>query len=49
MVREVAALATYDPGEMYEAALMSMEGDSGAQRSVFRTFDSRGSLQFGPL
>ena len=47
MVKEVPAPATNDPCEMYEASLMLMECDSGAQRSFFRTFDTCGSKQSG--
>ena len=50
MVKEVVAPVTDDSWEMYEAALMLMECDSGAQQSFFHTIecDSCGSKQFGP-
>ena len=50
VVKGVAAPATNDHWEMFEASLVLMECDSGAQRSLFRTFEfySCGSKQFGP-
>ena len=52
VVKQVAPPpVTSVPWEIYDASLMRMECDSGAQRSFFRTveFDSGGSKQFGPL
>ena len=50
VVKNVASPNTSDPWEIHEMSLMLMECDSGAQRTVFRTFefDSFGSKQFGP-
>ena len=48
--QQVASPVTSDQWEILEASLTLLECDSGAQRSLFRTFefDSCGSKQFGP-